>query len=64
LSSSSAKLPGKPAAKTTGLHVGAIRPGVPKVDPIITIDNVSRKFGGLVAVDVEHLEIPRGPSPP
>ena len=23
-------------------------------------DNVSRKFGGLVAVDVEHLEIPRG----
>ena len=60
MSSSSAKLPGKPAAKTTGLHVGAIRPGVPKVDPIITIDNVSRKFGGLVAVDVEHLEIPRG----
>jgi branched-chain amino acid transport system ATP-binding protein len=42
------------------LHVGTIRPGVPKVDPIITIDNVSRKFGGLVAVDVEHLEIPRG----
>jgi branched-chain amino acid transport system ATP-binding protein len=60
LSSSSAKLPGKPAAKTTGLHVGTIRPGVPKVDPIITMDNVSRKFGGLVAVDVEHLEIPRG----
>jgi branched-chain amino acid transport system ATP-binding protein len=60
LSSSSAKLPGKPAAKTTGLHIGTIRPGVPKVDPIITIDNVSRKFGGLVAVDVEHLEIPRG----
>jgi branched-chain amino acid transport system ATP-binding protein len=30
------------------------------VDPIVTIDNVSRKFGGLVAVDVEHLEIPRG----
>lgn len=53
-------MPGKPAAKTTGLHVGEIRPGVPKVDPIITIDNVSRKFGGLVAVDVEHLEIPRG----
>lgn len=60
MSSSSAKLPGKPAAKTTGLHVGTIRPGVPKVDPIITMDNVSRKFGGLVAVDVEHLEIPRG----
>jgi len=60
LSSSSAKLPGKPAAKSTGLHTGTIRPGVAKVDPIVTIDNVSRKFGGLVAVDVDHLEIPRG----
>jgi branched-chain amino acid transport system ATP-binding protein len=30
------------------------------VDPIVTIDGVSRHFGGLTAVDVEHLEIPRG----
>ena len=58
--SSSAKTPGKPAAKTTGLHIGEIRPGVSKVDPIVTIDGVSRRFGGLTAVDVEHLEIPRG----
>jgi branched-chain amino acid transport system ATP-binding protein len=58
--SSSAKTPGKPAAKTTGLHIGEIRPGVAKVDPIVTIDGVSRRFGGLTAVDVEHLEIPRG----
>ena len=58
--SSSPKTPGKAAAKTTGLHIGAIRPGVAKVDPIVTIDGVSRRFGGLLAVDVEHLEIPRG----
>lgn len=46
--------------KTTGLHKGEIRPGVEKVDPIIVIDGVSRAFGGLKAVDVDHLEIPRG----
>lgn len=46
--------------KTTGLHQGEIRPGVAKVDPIIVADGVTRTFGGLTAVDVEHLEIPRG----
>lgn len=46
--------------KTTGLHIGVIAPGVKKVDPIITIDHIHRQFGGLTAVDVEHLEIPRG----
>lgn len=49
----------EPRAKSTGLHVGDIRPGVPKVDPIIIADHVSRSFGGLTAVDVDHLEIPR-----
>ena len=47
-------------AKTTGLHVGDVQPGVAKVDPIIVVDGVRRTFGGLTAVDVEHLEIPRG----
>jgi neutral amino acid transport system ATP-binding protein len=46
--------------KSTGLHVGEAKPGVAKVDPIIVADHVKRSFGGLVAVDVEHLEIPRG----
>jgi len=46
--------------KTTGLHVGEAAPGVAKVDPIIVADHVRRTFGGLTAVDVEHLEIPRG----
>jgi branched-chain amino acid transport system ATP-binding protein len=42
------------------LHIGDASPGVKKVDPILVADHVSRKFGGLVAVDVEHVEIPRG----
>ena len=45
--------------KSTGLHVGTIKPGVAKKDPILVADGVHRQFGGLVAVDVEHLEIPR-----
>ncbi len=45
--------------KTTGLHVGEARPGVKKVDPILVVDKISREFGGLKAVDVDHLEIPR-----
>ena len=55
-----------PRPKSTGLHrvdpadpSGEIRPGVAKVDPIIVIDGVTRVFGGLTAVDVDHLEIPR-----
>jgi neutral amino acid transport system ATP-binding protein len=59
LSSSTVPTAGKPV-KTTGLHTGEIRPGVAKVDPIIVADKITRTFGGLKAVDVEHLEIPRG----
>ncbi len=46
--------------KSTGLHVGQAAPGCKKVDPILTVDHVKKTFGGLTAVDVEHLEIPRG----
>ena len=46
--------------KTTGLHVGKAEPGCKKNDPILIIDHVKKSFGGLTAVDVEHLEIPRG----
>jgi len=46
--------------KTTGLTNGPVKPGVPKVDPILVADAVQRRFGGMTAVDVEHLEIPRG----
>jgi branched-chain amino acid transport system ATP-binding protein len=38
---------------------GPAAPGCRKRDPIVVADNVSRRFGGINAVDVEHLEIPR-----
>src|SRR4026208_1946405 len=38
----------------------ASRPGAPKPDPIVVADGVRRTFGGLTAVDVDHVEIQRG----
>src|SRR5680860_548109 len=35
-------------------------PGAKKPDPILVADHVTRDFGGLKAVDVEHVEIQRG----
>lgn len=35
-------------------------PGSAKPDPILVANHVSRKFGGLKAVDVNHVEIQRG----
>jgi neutral amino acid transport system ATP-binding protein len=35
-------------------------PGAAKPDPILSASNIRRTFGGLVAVDVEHLEVQRG----
>jgi branched-chain amino acid transport system ATP-binding protein len=35
-------------------------PGVSKPDSILTADGVVRRFGGLVAVDVQHFEVQRG----
>jgi branched-chain amino acid transport system ATP-binding protein len=37
----------------------AHEPGVAKPDPVLTIDGMRRAFGGLLAVDVDHLEIQR-----
>src|SRR6478752_10033623 len=36
------------------------QPGAAKPDPILVADNIVRQFGGLRAVDVEHVEIQRG----
>ena len=44
---------------THPLVVGAVGPGCKKVDPIVVADGVTRTFGGLTAVDVAHVEIPR-----
>jgi branched-chain amino acid transport system ATP-binding protein len=35
-------------------------PGAPKPDPILVASGVTRRFGGLTAVEVEHVEIQRG----
>jgi branched-chain amino acid transport system ATP-binding protein len=35
-------------------------PGGAKPDPILVADSVTRRFGGLTAVQVEHLEVQRG----
>jgi neutral amino acid transport system ATP-binding protein len=32
-------------------------PGVPKRDPVLVVDGLVRRFGGITAVDVDHLEI-------
>jgi neutral amino acid transport system ATP-binding protein len=38
----------------------AWEPGVAKPDPILIADSIVRQFGGLRAVDVEHVEVQRG----
>jgi branched-chain amino acid transport system ATP-binding protein len=35
-------------------------PGAPKPDPILVVDGLVRRFGGITAVDVDHLEFQRG----
>ncbi|MEY4450736.1 MAG: hypothetical protein RLZZ304_1111 [Actinomycetota bacterium] len=42
------------------ISVGPAAPGCKKVDPILIASGVRRQFGGLTAVDVAHVEIPRG----
>ncbi|PWN03623.1 ABC transporter ATP-binding protein [Nocardioides silvaticus] len=38
----------------------AEEPGSAKPDPMLTVDNITRHFGGITAVDVTHLEVQRG----
>jgi neutral amino acid transport system ATP-binding protein len=51
---------------TTTLPVAAVLqdvehvPGAAKPDPIIIADDVVRRFGGMTAVDVDHLEVQKG----
>ncbi len=45
------------ATRLSGVAAG---PGVPKPDPILTADGVRRSFGGLRALDVDHLQIQGG----
>src|SRR5579885_2986728 len=45
---------------TAPLQGVTAEPGVAKPDPILVVDGVRRTYGGVVAVDVEHLEVQRG----
>ncbi len=49
--------PGDVSAAFAGL---AYEPGVAKPDPLLVADRLRRTFGGLVAVDVAHVEFQRG----
>jgi branched-chain amino acid transport system ATP-binding protein len=58
-----------PTSTTTKVDVNAARaalrdvahePGAKKPDPIVVADSIRRTFGGLTAVDVDHVEIQRG----
>jgi branched-chain amino acid transport system ATP-binding protein len=51
--------PRKDAATTALVNVEC-KPGSAKPDPILIADNIVRQFGGLTAVDVDHVEIQRG----
>ncbi|NED93876.1 ABC transporter ATP-binding protein [Phytoactinopolyspora alkaliphila] len=52
--------PGPAPSTARRLHDVPTVPGAPKPDPILVADKVSRRFGGLTAVDVDHIEIQRG----
>ncbi|MBK0421145.1 ABC transporter ATP-binding protein [Leucobacter sp. CSA2] len=58
--SDQANYPYDRAALRAELRTLEQRPGVSKPDPILTVDNMQRRFGGMTAVDVEHLEVQRG----
>src|SRR5262245_21391233 len=50
-----------PGSATNGLFADVEhKPGVGKPDPIVVADGVTRHFGGLVAVNVDHVEVQRG----
>jgi neutral amino acid transport system ATP-binding protein len=50
-----------PGAAAGGrLAATAPEPGARKPDPLLVMDRVTRAFGGLVAVHIEHLEVQRG----
>ena len=48
------------ARAVAALSKVAPEPGTPKPDPILLADRIQKKFGGVVAVDVEHIEVQRG----
>jgi len=51
--------PAPAGSEPTALDSAATDQGSAKSEPILTADGVKRTFGGLVAVDVDHVEIQR-----
>jgi len=49
-----------PAARRALMAPLERTPGAAKPDPILKVDNIVRQFGGVTAVNVEHLEVQRG----
>jgi branched-chain amino acid transport system ATP-binding protein len=49
-----------PAARRKLMSRVDQEPGASKPDAILKVDNITRHFGGITAVDVEHLEVQRG----
>lgn len=49
-----------PAARRALVAGFGAEPGASKPDPILVVDKITRQFGGMTAVDVEHLEVQRG----
>lgn len=49
-----------PAARAALVGGFEATPGAAKPDPILVVDNIVRQFGGMTAVDVQHLEVQRG----
>jgi neutral amino acid transport system ATP-binding protein len=51
---------GRKDIATAALKDVVREPGSAKPDPILVADNIKRQFGGLIAVDVDHIELQRG----
>ncbi|WP_345529959.1 ABC transporter ATP-binding protein [Nocardioides endophyticus] len=49
-----------PAARQALTSGFEATPGASKPDPILLVNNIVRQFGGMTAVDVQHLEVQRG----
>ncbi|MFC7497492.1 MULTISPECIES: ABC transporter ATP-binding protein [unclassified Nocardioides] len=49
-----------PAARRELVAGFDAEPGSSKPDPILVVDNIVRQFGGMTAVDVQHMEVQRG----
>jgi neutral amino acid transport system ATP-binding protein len=51
-----------PTTESAAAPLGSVphEPGAAKPDPILVADHVVRRFGGMTAVDVDHLEVQKG----